>query len=89
MANYKGSKGYDQSFKDQILVDMKTNGLSAHEAAKKHKVNVNSIYNWLKESKTDGVTLRQTLKELKEVKAQNEVLCALVKKFSLDSIKKK
>ena len=40
MTNYKGSRGYDQSFKDQILVDMKTNGLSARQVAKKHGVNV-------------------------------------------------
>lgn len=83
------TKDYNQNFKDQVLVDMKQSGLSAGEAAKKYKISPHAVYKWLDQVEDNPGDYRKLLKEYKQVKAQNEVLCSLVKKFSADSLKKK
>ena len=83
------AKAYDQSFKDTILLDIKQSHLSVYQAAKKYKVNANTIYSWQKGSQDSQVELRRANKKIKELEAEVEVLCSLVKKFSAESAKKK
>ena len=49
-----------------------------------------TIYRWLQDASShDPSAMRKILKENRELKAQNKVLCALVKKFSIEAGNKK
>ena len=82
---------YKQSFKDQVLNDLKESGLNIPEIAIKYKMHPSTVRRWLEE--LDGrqsPNMKQVLKENKSLKAQVDVLCGLVKRFSIESdIKKK
>ena len=76
---------YGSDFKDLVLADMKANRLSVHGAAKKHQINHNTIYNWLR---NEDPQLKAALKEIRELKAENKVMLQLIKKLSVDFKKK-
>ena len=82
------AKGYHQDFKNQAIADMKQSGLSVHEAAKKHKLSPKTIYAWLRDI-SGPTNYKDLLKEHRDLKAENKVLRALVRRFSADSSQKK
>ena len=75
------AKRYKQVFKGEIVKDMKKSGLSVHQATAKYKLSPKTIYAWLDGKDPD---LRQALKKIRHLEAENEVLVKLVKRLSVD-----
>ena len=82
---------YKQSFKEEVLNDLKQSGLGLSEIAIKYKMHPGTLRRWLEESEAGGLpSRRQLLKENKALLAKVDVLCGLVKRFSIESdVKKK
>ena len=72
-------KRYKQIFKDEVLKEMRNNGLSVSQAAGKYKISPKTICNWLDKKDPE---LREVLKEDRQPKAELEVMVKLVKRLS-------
>ena len=80
------AKAYAQDFREKVLEDIKQNNLSAREAAKKYKINNNTVYNWLNSPDGhDPQKMRDVLRENKQLKEKYRLLKELVKEFAIEA----
>ena len=65
--------------KEQILKRIKDDGISVAQAAKDHGIHETTIYGWL----SSGVSAIPTLRELRMLKKENEMLKTLVGELTI------
>lgn len=65
--------------KEQILKRIKDDGITVSQAAKDHGIHETTIYGWL----SSGVSALPTLRELRTLKKENEMLKSLVGELTI------
>jgi len=65
--------------KEQILRRIKDDGISVAQAAKDHGIHETTIYGWL----SSGVSAIPTLRELRMLRKENEMLKSLVGEMTI------
>lgn len=75
-----------REIKDQIIFRIKHEGVSGAQAAKDAGVNVKTVYGWLARESLDSVSIL----ELNRLRRENEGLCKIIGKLTLemDKVKK-
>ncbi len=73
-----------QDIKDKIVEKIKSDGLSAYQAAKEFGVSTNTIYSWLGKGKIGADTL-----EVGKLRRENQQLKMIIAEVMLDSGKGK
>lgn len=69
-----------KEIKDQILFRIKNEGVSGAQAAKDAGVNAKTVYGWLAKESLSSVSIL----ELNRLKRENEGLCKIIGKLSLE-----
>jgi len=78
------AKKINTDIRDKIVAKIKTDGLSAADAARKFNISPNTIYGWLSKGKIGADTL-----EIGRIKRENQQLKMIVAELMLDSSKGK
>jgi transposase-like protein len=65
---------FSSEVKDQVLHRIRTEGISAAQAAKEHSISVQTVYAWLRRS----VTLPSNILQMNKLQRENEELKRLL-----------
>lgn len=78
------AKRIDMDIRDKIVGKIKSDGLTAADAAREFGISANTIYGWLSKGKIGADTL-----EIGRIKRENQQLKMIVAELMLDSSKGK
>ena len=76
---------YSEQTKATILKDIRQQGLSVSQAAKKYQVSVKTIYSWI--NAPDAVSAAKLLAENRQLKRELESSLRIIKRLAADSKK--